>query len=331
MNRASEAARGPTLGRIRAFVSMAILVGFFGWVAWYVSRHAELFRPLTQVGVWDLVVLFLAFVAIMVCNGIFIAIVTRAFRIQLRVREWLSLSFASSFANFFLPMRGGAGIRALYMHQVHRFPISEFVSTLSIMYLMHTVVNALLALAGMLLIVAGGGPANLPLLVLFGAIAVAGLLAMITDFDVGTDAQGFLLAKLSRLFAAWRKVRQDSALVVRLWVLMVALTAATVWQCFAAFDAAGIDLASEGVLVYAACKNLGSLIGLTPGSLGIVELISIYLGTVLGYGTADALLVQALIRAVSIVVLLLAAPAAVLYLRRRLSSAGRPAAAERTP
>lgn len=310
---------------------MVILAGFLGWVAWYVSQNAELFRPLTKVGIGDLVVLILAFVAIMVCNGIFIAIVTRAFHIRLRVREWLSLSFASSFANFFLPMRGGAGIRAVYMHHVYRFPVSEFVSTLSIMYLMHTVVNALLALAGMLLIAAGGGPANVPLLVLFGAMAIVGAIAMIMDFDLRSEQRGLLLAQLSRLFAAWRKVRQDTALVTRLWLLMIALTAATVWQCLAAFRAAGIDLAAEGVLVYAACKNLGSLIGLTPGSLGIVELISIYLGRVLGYGTADALLVQALIRAVSIVVLLLAAPVAVLYLRRRLGSARDSATVEKTP
>lgn len=330
MNPESGSVREPGFARIRGFVSLAIVAGFLGWVAWYVSQNAALFRPLTKVGIGDLVVLILAFVAIMVCNGIFIAIVTRAFQIRLRIREWLSLSFASSFANFFLPMRGGAGIRAVYMHQVYRFPVSEFVSTLSIMYLMHTVVNALLALAGMLLIAAGGGPANLPLLALFGAMAVAGAIAMITDFNLRTEQRGFPLAQLSRLFAAWRKVRQDTVLVVRLWLLMIALTVATVWQCLAAFRAAGIDLAAEGVLVYAACKNLGSLIGLTPGSLGIVELISIYLGRVLGYGTADALLVQALIRAVSIVVLLLAAPVAVLYLRRRLSSAAYSATAEKT-
>lgn len=297
---------------------MGILGGFLVWVVWYVSRNAELFRPLTQISIPNLVALFLAFLAIMVCNGIFIAIVTRAFQIRLRIQEWLSLSFASSFANFFLPLRGGAGIRAVYMYQLYRFPISDFVSTLSIMYLMHTVVNALLALAGMLLIATKDGPANIALLALFGTLALAGGLAMLTDIDLKAGHRGFPLAQLSRLFDAWRKVRQNGALVIRLWLLMFALTAASVWQCLAAFRAAGIDLAAEGILVYAACKNLGSLIGLTPGSLGIVELISIYLGKVLGYGTADALLVQGLIRAVSIVVLLLAAPVALLYLRHRL-------------
>jgi len=54
--------------------------------------------------------------------------------------------------------------------------------------------------------------------------------------------------------------------------------------------------------------------------MGVVELISIYLGNVLGYSTADALSVQALIRAVAIASLLLAGPSALFYLRRRIDA-----------
>jgi uncharacterized membrane protein YbhN (UPF0104 family) len=101
---------------------------------------------------------------------------------------------------------------------------------------------------------------------------------------------------------------------------MLAMTLATVWQCHAAFGALSIALPWEGVVVYAAAKNLATLIGLTPGAMGVVELISIYLGNVLGYSTADALSVQALIRAVAIASLLLAGPFALLYLRRHMGS-----------
>lgn len=303
---------------IRRILSATILAVFFGWVAWYVYGNTASFLPLAKVSWLDGITLTLAFLVIMVCNGIFISIVTKAFHIDLHSQEWLALSFASSFANYFLPFKGGAGMRALYMSRLHGFPITEFVSTLSIMYLMHTVVNGLLALVGMLLIVANEGPANISLLVFFALVSVVGILVMVIDIDIGSNYQRFPMAQISRLLAAWRRVRQDRVLVYKLWVLMAALTLATVWQCHAAFAAASIPLPWEGVMVYAASKNLGTLVGLTPGSLGIVELISIYLGGVLGYGTADALVVQGLIRAVAIVVLLLAGPLALIYLRRRL-------------
>ena len=161
---------------VRRIVSVTIVAGFLGWAGWYVYSNAESFSQLAEVSWTDGAILISAFLTIMVCNGIFISIVTEAFKIRLHSQEWLSLSFASSFANYFLPFKGGAGMRALYMNRLHGFPITEFVSTLSIMYLMHIVVNGVLALIGMMLIVANEGPANISLLIFFAVISLFGIL-----------------------------------------------------------------------------------------------------------------------------------------------------------
>lgn len=304
----------------RRFLSITLLAVFLVWAGWYVSGNAEAFMPVLQVTWLDTLGLTLAFLAIMVGNGLFIAVVSQSFRVHLAGREWLSLSFASSFANYFLPFRGGTGIRALYMHQVHGFPITRFVSTLGIMYLMHIVVNGILALTGMILVARNGGPLNVPLMLFFALVAATGLVAMLVRFEIPTESPRFPFVQVAKLVRAWQAVRADRGLVAKLWLLMLAMTVATVWQCHAAFAALSIALPWEGVLVYAASKNLAALIGLTPGAMGVVELVSIYLGSVLGYSTADALSVQALIRAVAIASLLLAGPFAVIYLKRRIGS-----------
>jgi uncharacterized membrane protein YbhN (UPF0104 family) len=306
---------------LRRILSVTLLAAFLGWAGWYVATRPEAFAPLADVTWTDGLVLTLAFVLLMACNGVFIALVTSAFRIRLQTLEWLALSFASSFANYFLPFKGGTGIRALYMLHLHRFPITEFVSTLGIMYLMHVVVNGVMALVGMGLIATGGGPTNAILLSFFALVSLAGIVIILIDFEIGSHHERFPMRQLARVLAAWRTVRADRALVVKLWSLMLVFALATVWQCRAAFMAASITLSWDGVLVYAASKNLATLVSLTPGSLGVVELISIYLGSVLGYDTADALMVQSLIRAVAIVVLLLVGPFAMLYLRNKLRAA----------
>jgi len=303
---------------IRKVVSSVVLIVFLVWTAYYVSQNTEDFAPIRQVRLSDMLMLTAAFLAIMVCNGLFISTVSRAFQIQLTSLEWLSLSFSSSLANYFLPFRGGAGLRAIYMSKLHGFPITEFLSTLSVMYIMHVVVNGAMALIGMGLIAADGGKANNTLLAFFLLLTLAGILAMTINLKSKADHEWAPLALLHRLFAAWQKVRTNGALVVRMWVLMLVLTMATVWQCRTAFDAVSIPLSTGGILVYAASKNLATLVSLTPGSLGIVELISIYLGGVLNYSTADALSVQALIRSVAIAVLLIFGPFAFLFLQRRI-------------
>jgi len=303
---------------IRRVFSLTILTGFLIWAGSYVRKNVADFASIGDVHWSEFFLLATAFLVIMVCNGLFISIVTRAFQVHLQILEWLSLSFASSLANYFLPFRGGAGLRAMYMSKLHGFPIAEFVSTLSIMYLMHIVVNGLMALAGMGLIAANDGAGNHTLLAFFLLIALSGILAMLVDINVSTNHKVFPLVQLHGLFSAWKKVRQNRILVLRLWILMLILAMATVWQCRVAFESVSVPISWGGILVYAASKNLATLVSLTPGSLGVVELISIYLGTALNYSTSDALMVQGLIRSVAIITLLLIGPFAFVFLQRRI-------------
>lgn len=309
---------------LRTWISIALLAVFLTWVAWYVSANPKAFSPLAEVSLLDGFLLLLAFVVIMAFNGAFIALISRVFRIRLITSEWLCLSFASSFANYFLPFKGGVGLRALYLSHVHGLPISKFVSTLSVAYLMHSVVNGLMALIGLAINVIHGGPVNAGLLMFFAVVTLAGIVVILIDIDIGEQHERFPMAQVASMLTAWQAVRGNRVIVFQLWLLMLGLALATIWQCRVAFDAVSVELPWSGIMVYAASKNLATLISLTPGSLGVVELISIYLGGVLDYSTANALSVQALIRAIAIVTLLLAGPFAVLFLRRRLKPAGQP-------
>ena len=309
---------------LRSWLSITLLAIFLGWVIWYVRANTQAFLPLAAVSFKDGLRLTMAFAVIMIGNGVFVALISQAFQVRLIAAEWLSLSFASSFANYFLPFKGGVGLRALYLSRIHGLPLSNFVSTLGVAYLMHTVVNGLLAVIAMGFIVAGDGPANAGLLVFFAAISLAGIVMMLVDIRLGGEYARFPMAQLAALLAAWSTVRRNRALLARLWLVMFVVTAATVWQCHVAFEAVSVPLPWSGVLLYAASKNLATLISLTPGALGIVEIVSIYLGSVLHYSTADALSVQALIRAVAIIALLVFGPLAGHFLRRRLGSQSGP-------
>ena len=303
---------------IRKTISITFLIAFLGWVAWYVAQHASEFIAIRYVATADIIALVIAFLIIVTGNGYFFFVVTAAFRIHLRSPEWLSLSVASSFANYFLPFRGGAGIRAIYLSKVHRLPFVEFVSTLSVMYLMHIVANGSLAIVGMALIATDGGADHPTLLAFFLAVTLVGITLMYCNLELKGDCRPFPLSHLASLLNAVRRIRENRALIFRLWGLVAILNIASIWQCAVAFKAASVNISWSGILVYAASKNLGALISVTPGSLGVVELISIYLGNVLGYGTADALLIQGLIRTIAIAVLLLFGPLTLLYLKRRL-------------
>lgn len=311
---------GRSLSVLRVVLATLIVGGFMIWVGWYVYAHHEEFSIIRQISWVDLLVLYIAFSAMIVCNGMFVHVVVNAFHIRLKPIEWLALSVASSFANLFLPFRGGAALRALYLAKLYRLPVTDFITTLSVMYLMHTVVNGLLALIGMTLVVFAGGPLDMPLAISVSLATVVGLAVMQYNFHPAWVSRRFPLKQLYQILEGWRQVRARSGLIARLWVLTLFFSLATAWLCKLAFSAIFISLPWSGAFLYAASKNLAFLASITPGSFGIVEGVSIYLGRVLDYTIAQALLVEGLIRAVAISTLLVVGPLAVLLLKRRIAS-----------
>lgn len=311
-----------TLASLRMLLSVLIIGGFATWVIWYVYTHEQEFLIISQVSWLKLLLLYCVFFALIVCNGKFIQLVTSAFQIRLKRTEWLALSAASSFTNYFLPFRGGAGLRALYLVKLYSLPLADFIATLSVMYLMYTVVNGTLALVGMALTALEGGPVSVSLMIFFIVLTTAGLVLMKSDYVPKGDSQGFFSKHFYQMLLGWKLVRENNHLLAKLWLITLTFSLISVWQTQIAFSAISVSLSWGGVLIYTASKNLALLVSLTPGSLGIVETISIYLGTVLGYTTAQALLVQGLIRMVAISTLIVAGPLAIILLKHRLTEPG---------
>lgn len=308
--------------RLWGIASLLILAAFAAWTVWYVAGHWGEFAAIRQVSLTDLASLYGALVVLLAINGLFLKEATAVFAVDLRPAEWASLSAFSSFANYFLPFRGGAGLRALYLATVHRLHLADFMTMLSAMFLMQAVINACLVLAGMILLSARGGPFDPALGVFFAAVAATALLLAAVPAAALPATARFPWPQFRRVAAGWRRLHQDRPAVRRLWLLSLAFAAATLWQCGQAFSAIGAPLPMDGLLVYAGAKNVAFLAALTPGSLGVVEAMSVYLGRSLDYSPAQALLVQGLIRAVSLSALLVAGPLAFQVLRRRLVEGG---------
>jgi len=308
---------------VRRVIGILLLAAFAVWLAWYISDNAADFRPLADVSVRSILALAVAFIAILAVNGLCVRTVAAAIGRRVDIGESVALSSFSSFANYFLPFRGGAGFRAVYLARVHAFPISTFVSTLGVMYLMHVAINASLALAGIgLARYETGEPVDAMLVGFFGCALLGAVIAMLIRFDTsGSFWRSRYVRPATLIIEAWQALRSNRAAVLALWGLMVASTALSAWQCAVAFDAVSVPVSAGGILVYAAAKNLATLISITPGAIGIVEIISIYLGTILGYTTSDALLVQALLRAIAVALLLVAGPISLLRLRVALRQA----------
>ena len=242
----------------------------------------------------------------MICNGLYIKFALQAFAVDLPAREWLSLTVATSVLNYFTPLRGGMVVRAVYLKSHYRFGYVDFLSTLSAMYLMYVFTYGLLGLAGQALLWRQGAGCDRVVLAVLATAATVAALLMFVRVRL-PRWRVFPLAQIVRILDGWTLLRRKRSTFFKLMLTTLAFAVLSALEVKLASAAVQVDLPWAGVLLYTSGQNLAILGSLTPVALGIAEVVSIYLGTALGYDISHALMIQTLLRVVPLVLLLVVA------------------------
>ena len=93
-----------------------------------------------------------------------------SFGIDLHFFEYFSISIITSIGNIFLPMKGGAGFRAVYLKSRYDFDYSYFLSSLAANYLVVFGVSSAVALGCLALFYLDSGVFSFPATMVFLAV-----------------------------------------------------------------------------------------------------------------------------------------------------------------
>lgn len=298
---------------LRPLISILTISAFTIWVVWYTAGRWQDFAVFTDVAWSNLLGLYLIFVGILLINGIYTRYVLKAFGVELRPKVWIFLSIASTAMNYVTFFRGGAGIRALYLKFHYRFSFTDFFSTLSAMYIMNIMFNGVLGLVGIAFLAGNGAGYNIGLTSVFAGLSVFSAAAIFFNIRL-PEYRAFPFRQVARIINGWDLIRTNRTLLVKLLGNTALFTLLMVLQAKLAFFIYGVKLSWGAVFFFTSVKGLAILTAVTPGSLGIVEWLSVYLSRILPYTGSEALMAQALMRAVSLTTLLVTGPIAVHYL-----------------
>jgi uncharacterized membrane protein YbhN (UPF0104 family) len=250
------------------------------------------------------------------CNGLYIKFVLRAFGVDLHMKEWLSLTVATSVLNYLIPLRGGMAMRAVYLKARYRFSYTDFVSSLSAMYLMYVVVYGPIGIVGTAGACLAGRGFDVPLTVFFLISTAAAAILMLCRLRMPAwDVYPF--RHIRRVLEGWALLRRNRSAFAVLILLTVCFALLSLLEVKIASTAIGLRLPWSGIMLYTAGQNLALLASITPVALGVAEMVSIYMGPALGYHVPQALMVQALLRVVPLTLLLATAVPAFQVLSRR--------------
>ena len=228
------------------------------------------------------------------------------FGIALKFKEWFGLLTITLFGNYFIPA-AGLGARAIYLNKVHHMDITSFSVSVSAIYLIELFVFGIGGAVGLAL---ATDLARYDVVVIFSGFVVGSIILLfllISSFRFPwEDKKIFRLA--NAVLDSWECCRSHkrSMLLLFVYTLLEFLLYSLLF--FYSFEFLASAISPEESFVYSAISDFSFFIKFTPAGVGTYETSILYAGNILGDPFDIALAVTALIRLVTIAVLIILTP-----------------------
>lgn len=284
--------------RVRVVVSI-VLLGVLSYFTWQLVD----FDALTRLTLGEILSVAAVIAALIINQNYMMYLILGSQKIHLRTTEWLGLGVYTSLVNLVVPFRSGLALKAVYLKRVYGLNYAEFLGLQGVYNLLYLLNFVGSGLALTLLFSPGELRMLIPMLVAF--VGLLGLLVL-GRFPWKPSLKPLRL--LWDAYEAFHEVRSDRRLVFR----MLANVSVTLALMTAALYLAMSLMDVEGTLLHSIFINIivtiGGLIQLTPGNIGVAELLGGLSSEYLQLDFEKGVLAMVLLRAVSIVVHLLMAP-----------------------
>lgn len=308
----------------KKIVSILVLVAILAFFVYYVITNRSDFEVFAQTSPSYVAIIACLYALFLVVNGAFLRVIIRDFGIALSFIEYTAISVLTTFGNTFLPFRGGAGFRAVYLKKRYNFSYTHFMASLAGNYIIVFAVASFLALVGIAVLYAQKGYTQLPVTIIFASILVGTTVVIIVSpKEMAFIPIAAVRDRVKTVLEGWHIIRSSRRTVITLILLTVVNLSLIAGMMLFEFRALGIT-STDGTEVtffqaffFGAVNTLSLFVSITPASLGIREGLMMLVSSGVGIDPSHALAISMLDRAVTFFLLLLLAPVAGVLLKRR--------------
>ena len=264
----------------------------------YFISNSNQFRELKISSWWWLTALFLSCLLQSVPSAIINKKLLSLFEIQLGFWEALGLVYISGVGNYFVPYIGGMSLRATYLKRKYEFSLSYFAGTVGATALLSIFVNSLIGIIVVIYLLIVKGIFSLPIFLLFiGLFLLAGLVAFSPIRRIKSSNHFF--SKINKIWEGWRIISQRTADILVLAFLVFSTAVFNVLIMYSAFRVLNEIIPIADAIIISTLSALSAIVNITPGGLGITELVIVFSSQALGQLTIISVSVALIIRVVS--------------------------------
>lgn len=262
----------------------------------------------------------LAFVTNLWLGSLFNNVVVRKLGADISGIESFALSTVASAINFLLPLRAGAGVRAVYLKRVFNLPYSHFASTLAVFYLANVFIASIVGMACVLFIYLDTRYFKLDLFLAPPiAFLIAGGFIFLKKSNASEDDAAS--SPWKHFATGFRRILADRrSAMLALSIVAASFVVSTIGWTIALRDYAPTVTIPESFLIVAS-QIIGGLVTLTAGGTGFQEIAGLYVGHRLGVTSVELFAVLVWTKALRILLSIVLATPSMVYLRKRMQRA----------
>jgi len=199
--------------------------------------------------------------------------------------EWFGLAAVTALGNYLTPLSGGLVARAAYLKRRHNFPYAHFLAMLAANYM---IAFAVIGVTGIvtLLTLTGTERVSWPVLLFFLAtLSMIPLVLLVPSTFIGSRHRWLLF--VNHAMEGLHAIRRDGALLGKLIATTFFNITVGALLLFVAFASTGFPIPFSVALLIFLLTSYTVLINITPGNLGVQEVVTSLAAAILGAG-ADA-------------------------------------------
>ena len=284
------------LGKILAVFFFIIFLIYF-----YFNRQE--FVKLLEIEWYYIISILVLKLVILFINGLYISAFLKGYKLSMPHIESYYLSYITTWGNYFGPLHGGSGLRALYLKRKYKFPLSLFLATMYGNYIIIFFVNGLISLLALIMIYFTTGLTSYLLSLFFSTVVlVTGIIIFVSQSsllirDLLLKGKVLIFQKVAKIFQGWIKLRNNYVLIRHLIILTLSNLLLWTIMYYLQYRSIGINLSLPQTLLFTTITSSTILVNITPGGIGIREAIQLLFSKFIGISELDVVSVAILDRA----------------------------------
>lgn len=288
------------------YISIIVMIAVIIAIFLYLLTQPQLLTTLGSLTWSSIVLIILCRLFFLMTNGLYQKAFAKKFEIDLKFVEWFGLSVITTMGNYLTPFSGGLVARAVYLKHQHSFAYARFATLIASNYLVVFWVVGIVGFSTLVIFFPLEEVYLSLALIFLGISFFISMLALLPNIHLPENYR--LLKILNTSLEGWNVVKNDRRLLAQLVLYTIANILLNGLSFWIAYIALGVQISFYSALLISLIGVFSILLNITPGNLGIQELVVSVSSNLLGAGSGEGLLVALIIRISTMLVVFILGP-----------------------